>query len=458
MLFNSLAFSVFLPLVFFIYWSFSRSKIKVQNLFLLFSSYLFYAWWDWRFLALIISSSIVDYFIGLKIFENYNKFQKKTYLIISVVFNLVLLGFFKYYNFFISSWVELLYSIGYEVQGTFTLNIILPVGISFYTFQTMSYAIDIYRNKITPTTDFISFAAFVSFFPQLVAGPIERASHLLPQILKKRKFNYNTAIEGVHLIIWGLFKKVAVADNLALIVDSYYGNVELYSSNSLYTAIILILYSFQIYCDFSGYSDIAIGVSRLFGISLSENFKRPYFSSSFSEFWNRWHISLSSWLKDYLYIPLGGNRNGKFNTYKNNMITMLLGGLWHGASLNFIFWGWLHGIFLIIQRILGHNKVLLNRITIFILVTLAWIPFRASSLSDTLEVFRSLLSLNINLNFPVGLFKISLAVIMVLFLLSIDILEELNVKTKNWYVSLTLILLMFLFGNWYSNTFIYFQF
>jgi alginate O-acetyltransferase complex protein AlgI len=458
MLFNSLAFAFFLPIVFILYWSFSKSKLKIQNLLLLAASYVFYGWWDWRFLSLIMVSTIVDYFVGLIISQSDNKLQRKVFLIISIVFNLGLLGFFKYFNFFISSWVDLLTSIGYQVQGTSTLNIILPVGISFYTFQTMSYTIDVYRKKLIPTKDFISFAAFVSFFPQLVAGPIERASHLLPQILKRRKFDNKVAIEGVHLIVWGMFKKVAVADNLAMIVDSYYGNIELYSGNTMYTIIVLIFYSFQIYCDFSGYSDIAIGTSKLFGISLSENFRRPYFSSSFSEFWQRWHISLSSWLKDYLYIPLGGNRKGKLNTYKNNMLTMLLGGLWHGASFNFIIWGGLQGVFLIIQRVIGKNKILLNRVVIFILITMAWIPFRALTLSDTVMVFKSLASFNFSMNFPVNLFKLVLALVMVLLLLSIDILEELKIRTKNWYISTFLVLLLLLFGNWHSNSFIYFQF
>ncbi|MDA9551193.1 MBOAT family protein [Flavobacteriaceae bacterium] len=458
MLFNSLAFAFFLPIVFMLYWSFSKSKLKIQNLLLLAASYVFYGWWDWRFLSLIMVSTIVDYFVGLIISQSDIKLQRKVFLIISIVFNLGLLGFFKYFNFFISSWVELLTSIGYQVQGTSTLNIILPVGISFYTFQTMSYTIDVYRKKLIPTKDFISFAAFVSFFPQLVAGPIERASHLLPQILKRRKFDTKVAIVGVHLIVWGMFKKVAVADNLAMIVDSYYGNIELYSGNTIYTIIVLIFYSFQIYCDFSGYSDIAIGTSKLFGISLSENFRRPYFSSSFSEFWQRWHISLSSWLKDYLYIPLGGNRKGKLNTYKNNMLTMLLGGLWHGASFNFIIWGGLQGVFLIIQRVIGKNKILLNRVVIFILITMAWIPFRALTLSDTVMVFKSLASFNFSMNFPVGLFKLVLALVMVLLLLSIDILEELKIRTKNWYISTFLLLLLLLFGNWHSNSFIYFQF
>ena len=441
-----------------LYWSFSKSKLKIQNLLLLAASYVFYGWWDWRFLSLIMVSTIVDYFVGLIISQSDIKLQRKVFLIISIVFNLGLLGFFKYFNFFISSWVDLLTSIGYQVQGTSTLNIILPVGISFYTFQTMSYTIDVYRKKMSPTKDFISFAAFISFFPQLVAGPIERASHLLPQILKRRKFDNKVAIEGVHLIVWGMFKKVAVADNLAMIVDSYYGNIELYSGNTMYTIIVLIFYSFQIYCDFSGYSDIAIGTSKLFGISLSENFRRPYFSSSFSEFWQRWHISLSSWLKDYLYIPLGGNRKGKLNTYKNNMLTMLLGGLWHGASFNFIIWGGLQGVFLIIQRVIGKNKILLNRVVIFILITMAWIPFRALTLSDTVMVFKSLASFNFSMNFPIGLFKLVLALVLVLLLLSIDILEELKIRTKNWYISTFLVLLLLLFGNWHSNSFIYFQF
>ena len=458
MIFNSIAFACFLPIVFTIYWGLSKSNLKFQNLFLLSASYVFYGFWDWRFLSLIVISSIVDYYIGLFIFTSNKTKHQKIYLILSIVFNLSLLGFFKYFNFFISSWAELLSLTGYRVKELSTLNIILPVGISFYTFQTMSYTIDIYRKKISPTKDFISFAAFVSFFPQLVAGPIERASDLLPQILKKRKFNYNQSIKGIHLIIWGMFKKVAVADNLSLIVDGYYRNVELYSWNSAYTVLILVFYSFQIYCDFSGYSDIAIGTSRLFGIRLNNNFQQPYFSSTFSEFWQRWHISLSSWLKDYLYIPLGGNRQGKFNTYKNNMLTMLLGGLWHGASFNFILWGGVHGIFLLLQRTIGKNRIVFNRFVIFILVTLAWVPFRATNFSDTVKVFRSLIFFEYHIDFPASLFKIALGLAMIFILVIIDIFQELKFNTKNWYLSVSLIILLLLVGNWHSNSFIYFQF
>lgn len=458
MIFNSIAFAIFLPVVFIIYWSLSKSDLRKQNIFLLSASYFFYGFWDWRFLSLIVISSVIDYYIGLLIFNTKNNRSRKLYLISSVVFNLGLLGFFKYFNFFISSWIELLSLIGYQVKGISTLNIILPVGISFYTFQTMSYTIDIYRKKLTPTRDFISFAAFVSFFPQLVAGPIERASDLLPQILNKRKFDYNQSIQGVHLIIWGIFKKVAIADNLSLLVDSYYNNIDLYSWNSTYTILILVFYSFQIYCDFSGYSDIAIGTSRLLGIKLNKNFQRPYFSSSFSEFWQRWHISLSSWLKDYLYIPLGGNRKGTLNTYKNNMITMLLGGLWHGASFNFILWGGLHGIFLITQRVLGKNRVLLNPFVIFFLTTIAWIPFRASNSSDTIKVIKSLFSFEFHMHFPASLFKISIGLASIFLLILIDTLEEQKFNMRNWYVSISLIIILLMIGNWYSNSFIYFQF
>lgn len=388
MLFNSISFAIFLPIVFVLYWGLNRRSLKIQNILLLTASYIFYGWWDWRFLSLIIASTFVDYFVGLKIYNSNNIIHRKWYLWVSIIFNLGTLGVFKYYNFFVTSWIELLSSIGYVPHETYTISIILPVGISFYTFQTMSYTIDIYRRQLHPTKDLISFAAFVSFFPQLVAGPIERASHLLPQILKKRKFELQEAVYGVHLIFWGLFKKVAVADNLSLIVDSYYSNVERYSGNTTYSIIVILLYSFQIYCDFSGYSDIAIGTSKLFGITLSDNFRRPYFSSSFSEFWRRWHISLSSWLRDYLYIPLGGNRMGKILTDRNLMITMLLGGLWHGASFNFIIWGGLHGIYLIVQRFISTHKFILSKVIIFILVTLTWIPFRAITLSDTLLVFK----------------------------------------------------------------------
>ena len=293
MLFNSLEFLIFLPIVFCLYWFVFQKNLRVQNLLLLISSYVFYGWWDYRFLSLIFLSTVVDYFVGLKIHDSNDKKIKKSFLWISILFNLGLLGFFKYFNFFIDSWVDLLGVFGYEHQSTWTLKVILPVGISFYTFQTMSYSLDIYHGKLKPTKDFISFASFVSFFPQLVAGPIERASNLLPQILNNRIFKYEQGVQGLRLILYGMFKKVVIADSLAPHVDTIFENYATLNGGVLLLG--LIYFSFQIYCDFSGYSDIAIGTSKLFGFEIMSNFKFPYFSRSIAEFWRRWHISLSTW-------------------------------------------------------------------------------------------------------------------------------------------------------------------
>ena len=344
MLFNSITFFVFLPIVFLFYWFLVKKNLRNQNLFVLIASYIFYGLWDWRFLTLIFISSLSDYIIGLKIGNEIDAKKKKTLLIISVVINLGILGFFKYYNFFVDSFVELFDLFGLALNKG-TLVVLLPVGISFYTFQTLSYTIDIYRGKLKPTNQPIAFFAFVSFFPQLVAGPIERAIDLLPQFLKKREFNYEFAMSGLRKALWGLFKKVVIADNLSKYVAIIYSSPEDFYGLSVIIA--TILFTFQVYCDFSGYSDIAIGVARLFGFKLMTNFRTPLFSKSMKEFWNRWHISLSSWFRDYLYIPLGGNRGGKERWAFNIFITFLISGLWHGASWAFAIWGALNGFYLV---------------------------------------------------------------------------------------------------------------
>ena len=300
MLFNSFEFALFLPIVFILYWFVLNRNLKVQNLLLLAGSYLFYGWWDWRFLSLIVFSSFVDYGVGLQLHKSDEALTRKNWLAVSMITNLGLLGFFKYYNFFADSFAEAVARFGIH-PSPYTLNIILPVGISFITFQTMSYTIDIYRRQLEPTRDLISFFAFVSFFPQLVAGPIERASNLLPQFYKKRKFSYDQGVNALHLIALGLFKKIVIADRLAIYVNQVYDNPAGYSSFALIIA--TIFFAIQIYCDFSGYSDIAIGTARLLGFDLMTNFNRPYLADSFSDFWRRWHISLSSWFRDYLYIP-----------------------------------------------------------------------------------------------------------------------------------------------------------
>ena len=395
MLFNSYEFFIFLPIVFFLYWFVFKNNLKFQNTLILLASYVFYSWWDWRFLSLIIISTIIDYLIGLKIYKSNDLHIKRYYLLFSIIVNLGILGFFKYYNFFIDSWIILLNSVGYYPRSVWTLNVILPVGISFYTFQTMSYSLDIYYNKLKPTRDIISFAAFVSFFPQLVAGPIERASNLIPQILNKRTFKYNNGVQGLRLILWGMFKKVVVADSLSLQVDYCFNNYHTLNGGLLFLG--LIYFSFQIYCDFSGYSDIAIGTAKLFGIDLMKNFKYPYFSRNVAEFWRRWHISLSTWFRDYMYIPLGGSKMGKWISIRNIFIIFIISGFWHGANWTFIAWGLCHAIIYIPLFLSGHNRIFTNNsiygkrwlpsftelfqmATTFLFVTFSWVFFRSENI------------------------------------------------------------------------------
>ena len=320
------------------YWILGRSKhqLRLQNTLLVLASYVFYGWWDWRFLSLIALSTIVDFFAGKAIARSASKSRAKLFLAFSLITNLGLLAYFKYANFFIESWIEAWAGVGVEMHAS-SLNIILPVGISFYTFQTLSYSIDVYKRKMEPTKDIIAFFSFISFFPQLVAGPIERATNLLPQFYKKRNFDYLNAVDGLKQILWGLFKKVVIADNCAIIVNDIFANYASYSGSTLILG--AIFFAFQIYGDFSGYSDIAIGTARLFGFNLMQNFAFPYFSRDIAEFWRRWHISLSTWFRDYLYIPLGGNRVVKWRWYYNLFITFLVSGFWHGASWTFLAWG-----------------------------------------------------------------------------------------------------------------------
>ena len=373
----------------------------MKNPLLLVSSYFFYGYWDWRFTLLLALSTVVDFFIGKALFKAKEEKKRKLFLITSMVVNLGILGFFKYFGFFIDSFEALGSTMGYQFDYLH-LNIILPVGISFYTFQTMSYSIDIYRRKLEPTNNFIDFAVFVSFFPQLVAGPIERATNLLPQISKIPKPTKEQIQQGIVLIVTGLFTKVMIGDTTGRFVDQIFGNPEIYKSVELISA--LVLFSIQIYADFSGYSSIARGVAKLLGIELMKNFEQPYLSSNITEFWRRWHISLSSWLKDYLYISLGGNRKGINRTYINLMLTMLLGGLWHGASWNFVIWGGLHGVYLASHKLmLGNNKpssafnytgtksfiiYFIKAVSTYILVLFTWLFFRATDF-ETTQIFFS---------------------------------------------------------------------
>ena len=350
MVFNSVAFLVFIGCFFPIYF---LLKGNARLLFTLIASYVFYGWWDYRFLILIALSTCIDFYLSVLINNQEDPKRRKAVLAMSIFVNLAFLGFFKYFNFFIDSANDLLGLTGYG-SGLTPMHIILPVGISFYTFQSMSYTIDVYRRAIRPEPSLLKFATFIGFFPQLVAGPIVRAVDFLPQLQKDHKFNWSNFQVGLAQVLVGFGKKIVIADSLAPFVDGVFAFPGSYTS--LVLIIGVVFYSFQIYCDFSGYSDIAIGIARMLGFTFPMNFNLPYFSRSFSEFWERWHISLSSWLRDYLYIPLGGNRGGKFNMYRNLMLTMLLGGLWHGANYTFIVWGLLHGFYLVVQRLITNVK------------------------------------------------------------------------------------------------------
>ncbi len=466
MIFNSLAFLIFFPIVFILYWLIPQKKYNIQNFLLLIASYVFYGWWDWRFLSLIAFSTCVDYVIGLKMASELK--HKKAYLLLSVFVNLGLLATFKYFNFFINSWVDLWGLFGFNISIS-TLYIILPVGISFYTFQTMSYSIDIYRGELKPAKNFIEFATFVSFFPQLVAGPIERASNLLPQIAKQRNWSHNKFKEGVFQIIIGFFRKVVVADSIGVIVDGIYNTPDIHNASSI--LMVVILYSFQIYFDFSGYSDIAIGTAKLLGFEFKRNFNLPYFSSSITEFWRRWHMSLSTWLRDYLYIPLGGNRNGIILQYRNLFLTMLLGGLWHGSSWNFVIWGAMHGILLSLEKkfkLIPANYSFFKNTVIFLVVSVIWVFFRSLTLDDSLLIFHKLFSGpylfpyigDIN-SFTAAIYGLLIALVFDVFLFIKNIpLEYLGGKLsfKNYIIlSIFFLINIVLFYSSASN-FIYFQF
>ena len=384
MLFNSIDFAVFLPLVFAIYWALPKNS-KAQNTVLLCASLIFYGWWDYRFLGLILFSSIVDFAIGLRLHTTETVSRRKALLRLSLFINLGLLGFFKYFNFFQESFVNAFNFFGSSIGG-YDLNIVLPVGISFYTFQTLSYTIDIYRKEIKPVPRFIDFATFVTFFPQLVAGPIERASKMLPQLEQKRSFRLEQGKAGIQLIIFGLFRKIVIADNLGMYVDRVWEYPEAITP---YMAVFAsIFFSVQIYMDFSGYSRIARGVAKLFGIELMVNFNYPYKARTFGEFWSRWHISLSTWFRDYLYIPLGGNRKGNLHTMVNLGIVFTISGLWHGAAWTFILWGVLHFVMLSAERVVKIQRSkfadYLLWVKTLVFVNLSWILFRAPSFGDAL--------------------------------------------------------------------------
>ncbi len=398
MLFNSIDFAVFLPIAFVLYWSLN-SNLRGQNAFLILTGSVFYGWWDWRFLGLLVFTAGTDYLVALGLQGSKQDRKRKILLAISLAANLGLLGFFKYYDFFITSFHEAFTLAGMDL-GVRTLGLVLPVGISFYTFQSLSYTIDVYRRQLKATDDPVTFFAFVSFFPQMLAGPIERARHMIPQFETSRCFDTAMARDGVRQMLWGLFKKVVVADNCAEIVNELYTAPGDHSGSTM--AMATILFAFQIYGDFSGYSDIAIGAARLFGFDLMRNFAYPYFSRDIAEFWRRWHISLSSWFRDYLYIPLGGSRGGKMLVVRNTMIIFLLSGFWHGANWTFIAWGAIHALFFLPLVLLDRHRTmigpvaqgrtlpsfreLVGMVSTFLMTCFAWIFFRAQDMGQAVDV------------------------------------------------------------------------
>ena len=395
MFFNSFHFAVFLPIIFILYWWIGGKSKTYQNYILIAASYYFYSCWDWRFLFLLVFSTLLDYFSAIQIENSKDNVQQKMWLWLCVSINLGFLGIFKYYNFFASSFAEMLSGMGFKTNPLL-LDLILPVGISFYTFHGLSYIIDIYYKRIQSERNFIDYSLFVSYFPLLVAGPIERATHLLPQVKVKRTFDFEKAKEGVYQIVWGLVKKVVIADSCAVYANEIFNH---YPSMNSYSLILgAVYFAFQIYGDFSGYSDIALGTSKLFGIDLLRNFNYPYFSRDIAEFWRKWHISLSSWFRDYLYIPLGGNNGGLWFKIRNTFIIFLVSGFWHGANMTYVAWGFINAMYFLPLLILNKNrknvddfklginfdslKTIVNIIITFGITCLAWIFFRAKTVTD----------------------------------------------------------------------------
>lgn len=486
MLFNSLDFAVFLPIVFVLYWFATKHNLRLQNALIVVASYVFYGWWDYRFLSLIVFSTVIDYTIGRRLDAENNNRVRKTLVWTSVVINLGFLGVFKYYNFFLDNFIAAFSLLGKEINPN-SLNIILPVGISFYTFQTLSYTIDVYKKRLEPTKDFVAFSAFVCFFPQLVAGPIERATNLLPQFYRDRVFEYDKAVDGMRQILWGLFKKVVIADNCAEYANLIFNNYQDYNGSTLLVG--AIFFTFQIYGDFSGYSDIAIGTSKLFGFNLKQNFSTPYFSRDIAEFWRRWHISLSTWFRDYVYIPLGGSRGGTWMKVRNTFIIFLVSGFWHGANWTFVIWGGLNALYFLPLLLLKQNRTNLGVVaegrllpnireaiqmgSTFLLTVIAWVFFRSATVDraadfiwrifsdmNAKQTVRELWAINTGYN------MVYLSIAMLFFLLLEWIyrgeshsLNITNVKSKGLrhaiYYS---IILAFVFLNSKQQDFIYFQF
>ena len=395
MLFNSLTFGIFLTITYVLYWTLFRKNVGYRNIFLLVASYFFYGWWNWKLLPLIAGVSAVDFLSGKLIADRQGKSEKgKGILIGALLVNLGVLCFFKYFNFFIGSFAAAFGFLSGHGSSFNPLDIVLPVGISFYTFQGLSYVLDIYYRKTEPTKDVIAFFTFISFFPQLIAGPIERSRDLLPQFEGNKEFDYEDTRKGLLMIAWGLFKKMVIADRLAVFVDSVYSDPS--AHQGLPAVVAVLFFTFQLYLDFSAYSQIAVGTARLFGFRLHDNFKRPYLSTTFKEFWKRWHITLTSWFMDYFYIPLGGNRRGKWRTILNVMIVFAVSGLWHGASWNFVIWGCINGLFLVLfskvfsMKPEGAFAKFLSCLFVFIVWAVSLVFFRSATFADAMTMFGSL--------------------------------------------------------------------
>jgi len=468
MLFNSVEFAWFLPLALVLYWVLRRS-VRGQNALLVVTSYVFYGWWDWRFLSLIVVSTILDYSVARGLGATSRSGRRRLLVTLSVVGNLGILGFFKYCDFFVRSAASVLGALGLDADLQ-VLGIILPVGISFYTFQTMSYTIDVYRGRMEPVRDVLSVAAFVAFFPQLVAGPIERGSRLLPQIRKPRRLTPSGVEEGFWLIVFGLFKKCVVADNLAILVERAYTTAD----SSAMIVLGTVAFAFQIYGDFSGYSDIARGVSKWFGIDLMVNFRAPYVARSIQEFWRRWHISLSTWLRDYLYIPLGGNRKGPKRTYVNLLLTMLLGGLWHGAAWNFVAWGAWHGGLLGLHRYVLAGREAIRRgpvwnvvswTSTFVVVLVSWLLFRARSMGHAWSLLTTVFAGGEPSLFGVG--EVCALVALIVPVVLLDLWQERTGRQtpesggpvlRRALLAGCLMAAIVVFGSFSGREFIYFQF
>ncbi len=478
MTFNSIDFAIFLPIVLLLYWVVTNRNLRVQNVLLLIASYVFYGWWDWRFLFLIVISSSVDYLVGRGLAKTDEKGKRKLLLLTSIFINIGLLGFFKYYNFFVENFIGAFKFFGHTLQLR-GLHIILPIGISFYTFQTLSYSIDVYRRKIEPTNDIIAFFTFVSFFPQLVAGPIERAKNLLPQFRSKRTFKCDTAVDGMRQILWGLFKKIVIADNCAVSVNTIFSNYSHYSGSTLLLG--ALFFAFQIYADFSGYSDIAVGTARLFDIKLMRNFAVPYFSRDIAEFWRRWHISLSTWFRDYVYIPLGGSRCSTLLKIRNVFVIFLVSGFWHGANWTFVVWGALNALYILPLMLLNKNrrytdtvaeeKILPNIkegfgiVLTFFMTVIAWVFFRAESVTQAVYYICTIFS--VSLFSAPEVFSRDTFVLIILFVLSEWVQRnkrhvlQFNKGTLpvfiQWGIYYVIISLIIFFGG-NEQQFIYFQF